>query len=109
MMGKGTEKLDFIAELRLRQWARHNHVPAAERRDSDWHSIVVDEMRRVDRDRELADAMHSVVTSAGVVPLEPSRHDAIRIDEPHAGIPAPKIHHTVSPGSETETFIPYYV
>jgi hypothetical protein len=109
MMGKGTEELDFIAELRLRQWARRNHVPAVERCDSDWHSIVIDEMRRVDQDRELNDAMHSVVTSAGVVPLEPSRHTGIRIDEPYAGIPSPKILHTTSPGSETETFIPYYV
>ena len=54
----GTE-LDFIEELRLRRWARENYVPA-ERRTADWHSVVLDEMVR--KDRELHDAQ--TVTSA---------------------------------------------
>ncbi len=54
----GTE-LDFIEELRLRRWARENYVPA-ERRTAEWHSVVLDEMVR--KDRELHDAQ--TVTSA---------------------------------------------
>jgi hypothetical protein len=54
----GTE-LDFIEELRLRRWARENYVPA-ERRTADWHSVVLDEMGR--KDRELDEAQ--TVTSA---------------------------------------------
>lgn len=39
--------LDFIEELRLRRWARENYVPAPDR-DSSWHPIVHDEMKRKD-------------------------------------------------------------
>ncbi|MFQ3649201.1 MAG: hypothetical protein SNJ75_02625 [Gemmataceae bacterium] len=54
----GTE-LDFIEELRLRRWARENYVPA-DRRTPDWHSVVLDEMNR--KDRELSESQ--TVTSA---------------------------------------------
>ncbi|MGL4552498.1 MAG: hypothetical protein ACRC33_15095 [Gemmataceae bacterium] len=54
----GTE-LDFIEELRLRRWARENYVPA-DRRTAEWHSVVLDEMVR--KDRELDEAQ--TVTSA---------------------------------------------
>jgi len=45
-----TQPVDFIAELRLRQWARTNYVAAEHRIDSQWHPIVLDEMRRKDTD-----------------------------------------------------------
>lgn len=45
-----THPVDFIAELRLRQWARSNYVAAEQRIDSQWHPIVLDEMRRKDAD-----------------------------------------------------------
>lgn len=44
------ETLELTHELRLRRWARQNHVPAAERLDS-WHPVILDEMDQ--RDREL--------------------------------------------------------
>lgn len=42
-----TLDVDFIEELRLRRWARENYVPAAQR-DTSWHPIVLEEMRRKD-------------------------------------------------------------
>lgn len=42
--------MDFVRELRLRQWARQHFVPA-ESRKSSWHPVVLDEMTR--RDLEL--------------------------------------------------------
>ena len=109
MTGNDSRELDLVAELRLRQWARRNYVPAEQREDSDWHAVVVDEMSRIDRDRNLAEYTQEVVTSTGVVPLEPSQHEGIRIDEPHAALPAPKIQITKSADSQVETFTPRYV
>ncbi|HUG92735.1 MAG TPA: hypothetical protein VML55_17980 [Planctomycetaceae bacterium] len=45
-----SSELDTIDELRLRTWARRNYTPASERCD-DWHPIILDEMRRKDRER----------------------------------------------------------
>ncbi len=42
-------ELDFIEELRLRRWARENHVPA-ENRESSWHPVIHEEMARKDDD-----------------------------------------------------------
>jgi hypothetical protein len=42
-------EIDLIEELRLRRWARENYVPSAER-DTAWHPIILDEMRRKDRE-----------------------------------------------------------
>ncbi|NQV23236.1 MAG: hypothetical protein HQ518_02615 [Rhodopirellula sp.] len=109
MIGNDRRELDLVAELRLRQWARRNYVPAAQRRDSDWHAVVVNEMRRIDQDNRLAETTQAIITSSGVVSLEPSHHDAVRIDEPHAEIPGPKMQFTISADSQVETFIPRYV
>lgn len=109
MMNSDNRDIELIAELRLRQWARRNYVSAAERCDSDWHSVVVNEMRRIDRDLSLVEIPQTVVTSTGVAPLEPSQHQAIRIDEPHAAVPAPNIQFTKSADAQVETFIPRYV
>jgi hypothetical protein len=46
--------VDFIEELRLRRWARENYVPADER-DTAWHPIIQDEMRR--KDGEVTEAV----------------------------------------------------
>ena len=111
----------MTAELRLRQWARRNYIPVNERDDNDWHPVVLEEMRLKDRELGLAPAvivpaasklrMPTVVTSTGIVPLEPSRHDAVRIDQAHAPVPAPRmrqvVRHEVT--QQGETFIPYYM
>ena len=43
--------VDFVEELRLRTWARQNFV-AEEDRDSDWHPVVLEEMRNVDEESQ---------------------------------------------------------
>ena len=85
------ESLDIVAELRLRQWARRNYVPATERVDGDWHPIVLKEMQRKDAELTGDGPVRMVITSRGVAPLEPSRHAGVRIDEPHAALSGPRI------------------
>jgi hypothetical protein len=54
-MGTGLlPEVDFIEELRLRRWARENYV-ASDERDTAWHPIIQDEMRR--KDGEVSDAV----------------------------------------------------
>ncbi|MBL6704799.1 MAG: hypothetical protein ISQ06_01710 [Planctomycetaceae bacterium] len=108
-MGSDSRELDLVAELRLRQWARRNYVPAEQRSDSDWHAVVVSEMRRIDREIGRAERIQEIVTSAGIVPLERSQHQATRIDEPHDDVSVPKMHFTMSADSQVETFTPQYV
>jgi hypothetical protein len=50
-------EVDLIEELRLRRWARENYVPA-DRRESGWHPVTIDEMAR--KDRELQDTQTSI-------------------------------------------------
>ena len=47
-------ELDLIEELRLRRWARENYVPSDER-DTTWHPIILEEMRR--KDGEVSDVV----------------------------------------------------
>lgn len=61
--------LDFIEELRLRQWARRNYVPA-DRRGGEWHPIVLDEM--LSRDRELT-------PPTAAAPILPAAPDAVEM------------------------------
>jgi hypothetical protein len=42
--------IDPIEEMRLRAWARRHYAPANER-DASLHPVVLDEMRRKDRER----------------------------------------------------------
>lgn len=42
--------VDAVEEMRLRAWARRNYKPLDDR-DADWHPIILDEMRRKDRER----------------------------------------------------------
>lgn len=91
------DSLDLVAELKLRQWARRNYVTPSLRRDDDWHSVVLEEMRL--RDNELAsiEPLRTVVTSTGIVPLEPSRHE--RIDAGHDLVRGPHIGQHVARGN----------
>ena len=43
-------EVDLIEELRLRRWAREHYVPA-DRRESSWHPVVLDEMVRKEHER----------------------------------------------------------
>lgn len=43
-------EIDPVEEMRLRTWARRHYTPANER-DTEWHPVVLDEMRRKDRER----------------------------------------------------------
>ncbi|WP_437203781.1 hypothetical protein [Planctomicrobium sp. SH664] len=40
-------EVDPVEEIRLRTWARHNYAPLDER-DSEWHPVILDEMRQKD-------------------------------------------------------------
>ena len=46
-MSHGVLEMDLIEELRLRRWAREHYVPQ-ERRESNWHPVILDEMSRKD-------------------------------------------------------------
>lgn len=48
-MERMSAEVDVIEELRLRRWAREHYV-TAERRETAWHPVVIDEMRRKDRE-----------------------------------------------------------
>lgn len=41
--------LDLVEEIRLRTWARLNYT-APEQRDDTWHPVVLEEMKRRDRE-----------------------------------------------------------
>lgn len=41
--------VDAVEEMRLRAWARRNYTPADDR-DVEWHPVILDEMRRKDRE-----------------------------------------------------------
>ena len=43
-------EVDLIEELRLRRWAREHYVPA-DRRESSWHPVILDEMGRKEHER----------------------------------------------------------
>jgi hypothetical protein len=49
------QAVDFVEEIRLRTWARHNYAPQNERNRA-WHPVILDEMRR--KDREQGESFH---------------------------------------------------
>lgn len=49
LLESGAE-IDPIEEMRLRTWARRHYAPSQDR-DASWHPIVLDEMRRKDREQ----------------------------------------------------------
>ena len=71
-------RMGLIEELRLRQWARRNYVPAQWRCDEDWHSIVLDEMRR--RDAELQELAAQEATPVSETTLRR------RIEQGHSSV-----------------------
>ncbi len=50
-------EVDFVEEIRLRTWARQNYVPQNER-SRGLHPVILDEMRR--KDREQGETFHRV-------------------------------------------------
>ncbi len=92
-----TQPVDLIAELRLRQWARANYVPAEIRRDSQWHPIVLDEMQR--KDADLRAIKRAPVSAAAPVPHLDGAGAIRRIDNARESSPTPHF---------TSTPIPYY-
>jgi hypothetical protein len=50
MVSSVVGELDFIEELRLRRWAREHYVPPSQRETS-WHPVVHDEMKRRDNEK----------------------------------------------------------
>jgi hypothetical protein len=49
-------EVDLIEELRLRRWAREHYVPA-DRRESSWHPVIIDEMVRKEHERNKEEAV----------------------------------------------------
>ena len=89
MSGSTRLQVDPVEELRLRRWARENYV-LPERRDSSWHPVVLDEMRRKDEESGGSQAYcevarRAVPLSSGQPPLrgphlEPARsHVLLRV------------------------------
>jgi len=95
MSSRDNISVDLIEELRLRQWARRNFVPAVER-CADWHPIVLAEMTF--RDQELAEnSPEWTQFRTAFVPLAPS--GLSYLDTAHANVPAPS--GLLSPRDET--------
>lgn len=99
--------IDLVKELRLRAWARRNHVPTDERRSS-WHPVVLDEMAirdnelrihrpiEVEHQERIEEVVRPEVTAdeivrtiSAFVPLDPGPYRR-RWDEAH-GIAAPNL------------------
>lgn len=66
MLGSDTFGIDLIGELQLRQWARSNYV-SEDIRSTDWHPVILDEMRR--RDEELFETGGRFHVATGSVEL----------------------------------------
>ena len=73
-MLRGNCALDIVEELRVRQWARRNWVPA-NMRDRRWHAVIHEEM--LQRDQELSE--HKAA-AARVVPVT---GDSLKLPSPH--------------------------
>ncbi len=82
MSDNQSSTMDFVRELRLRQWARQHFVPADARR-STWHPVVLDEMHR--RDQELSDSARR--TELTTPPSEPVPESSLQEhdDRPQLG------------------------
>ncbi len=59
---------DLVEELVLRRWAREHYV-TPDKRDLNWHWVVLDEMDH--KDREAAEAAEYALSGRRVVPLVP--------------------------------------
>ncbi len=45
-------EIDPVEEMRLRTWARRNYQPQQQERDTEWHPVILDEMRRKDVEKK---------------------------------------------------------
>jgi len=45
-------EIDPVEEMRLRTWARRNYQPHQQERDTEWHPVILDEMRRKDSEKK---------------------------------------------------------
>ncbi len=79
MHNSHTQPVDAIAEIRLRLWARKNYEPAEIRRDSQWHPVVLAEMRQKDIDLSLRNGGGDASVTKSV-PVVPSLPDHRRVD-----------------------------
>jgi hypothetical protein len=51
VLTRGAE-IDPVEEMRLRTWARRNYQPHQQERDTEWHPVILDEMRRKDSEKK---------------------------------------------------------
>lgn len=84
-------ELSLEDEFRIRRWAREYYVPP-EQRHRTWHPVFLEEMQRIDLERQCAESRNSRAYSW--VPLEPG--DFYRLDPHHAALSAPKILLTIA-------------
>jgi hypothetical protein len=75
------DTVDLVEELRLRRWARINHVPADER-DLDWHPIILNEMSLKDSELEELSLASSTATFAPLGERLPGAHAPHRAHGP---------------------------
>lgn len=75
------DTIDLVEELRLRRWARLNHVPIDER-ELDWHPIVLDEMSLKDAELEQLSLASQIATFAPLTERLPGLHAPHRTHTP---------------------------
>ena len=75
------DTIDLVEELRLRRWARLNHVPADERA-LDWHPIILNEMSLKDAELEQLSLVSQNATFAPLTERLPGLHAPHRSHAP---------------------------
>jgi hypothetical protein len=73
--------VDLVEELRLRRWARINHVPA-DQRNLDWHPIILDEMSLKDAEMDEVSVASSSTMIAPLGERLPGAHASHRAHGP---------------------------
>ena len=78
---QSTLSMDLVEELRLRRWAREHYVSPSQR-DTDWHSVVHEEMARKEQDL-LAERVDPIGSRYVPLPVEsPSLHASHELSPP---------------------------
>lgn len=81
MNASAMDFVDLVEELRLRRWARINHVRADER-DLDWHPIILEEMSLKDAELEELSLAPPTATFAPLGERLPGVHASHRAHGP---------------------------